>query len=135
MNTFLGACQDLTAADVDPATVAAAKIVYLEGYLWDPPHAKEAFVKAAEIAHQGDGRVALSLSDAFCVGRYRAEFLDLIRSGKVDILFANETELARRAASTAASSSRRTAARACRPRRSTSSSTRRGRATSSPPAS
>ncbi|VVB42119.1 Adenosine kinase [Beijerinckiaceae bacterium RH AL1] len=94
MNTFLGACQDLTADDVDPATVAAAKIVYLEGYLWDPPHAKEAFVKAAEIAHQGDGRVALSLSDAFCVGRYRAEFLDLIRLGKVDILFANETELA-----------------------------------------
>ena len=94
MNTFLGACQDLSEADVDPATVAASKYVYLEGYLWDPPHAKQAFVKAAEIAHAGEGRVALSLSDAFCVGRYRAEFLDLVRSGKVDILFANESELA-----------------------------------------
>ena len=94
MNTFLGACQDLTEADVDPALVAASQVIYLEGYLWDPPHAKAAFVKAAEIAHAEGGRVALSLSDAFCVGRYRAEFLDLIRSRKVDILFANETELA-----------------------------------------
>ena len=94
MNTFLGACQDLTEADVDPAAVQASRVVYLEGYLWDPPHAKAAFVKAAEIAHAAGGRVALSLSDAFCVGRYRAEFLDLVRSRKVDILFANETELA-----------------------------------------
>ena len=94
MNTFLGACQDLTDADVDPETVEASQVVYLEGYLWDPPAAKAAFVKAAEIARAAGNRVALSLSDAFCVGRYRAEFLDLIRSGKVDILFANEAELA-----------------------------------------
>lgn len=93
MNTFLGACQDLTVADVDPATVEASKIVYLEGYLWDPPEAKAAFVKAAQIARGAGNHVALSLSDAFCVGRYRAEFLDLMRSGKVDILFSNEAEL------------------------------------------
>ena len=93
MNTFLGACQDLTVADVDQATVEASRIVYLEGYLWDPPEAKAAFVKAAQIARAAGNHVALSLSDAFCVGRYRTEFLDLIRSGKVDILFANEGEL------------------------------------------
>jgi sugar/nucleoside kinase (ribokinase family) len=67
--------------------------VYLEGYLWDPPHAKEAFLKAAKIAHAAGRRVALTLSDAFCVDRYRAEFLDLIRDGTVDLLFANEREL------------------------------------------
>ena len=61
--------------------------------MWDPPHAKEAFVKAAEIAHKAGRRVALTLSDAFCVDRYRAEFLDLIRKGTVDIIFANEHEL------------------------------------------
>ena len=94
MNTFLGACQDLTADDVDPATVEASRIIYLEGYLWDPPAAKEAFVKAATLAHAGRRQVALSLSDAFCVGRYREEFLRLIRDGHVDLLFANEAELA-----------------------------------------
>ena len=94
MNTFLGACQDLSAADVDPATVQASKITYLEGYLWDPPAAKEAFVKAATIAHAAGRQVALSLSDAFCVGRYREEFLRLIRDGHIDLLFANEVELA-----------------------------------------
>lgn len=94
MNTYLGACQDLAEADVDPETVAASHIVYLEGYLWDPPAAKAAFVKASKIAHASGGRVALSLSDAFCVGRYRAEFLQLIQDGLVDILFANEVELA-----------------------------------------
>ena len=73
--------------------VAAAQIIYLEGYLWDPPHAKEAFLKAAKIAHGAERDVALTLSDAFCVGRYRAEFLDLIRTGTVDIVFANESEL------------------------------------------
>jgi sugar/nucleoside kinase (ribokinase family) len=93
MNTFLGACQDLSEADVDPETVKASKITYLEGYLWDPPAAKAAFVKAATIAHAADRKVALSLSDAFCVGRYRPEFLGLIRDGMVDILFANESEL------------------------------------------
>ena len=93
MNTFLGACQGLTAADVDPETVRAAKIVYLEGYLWDPPGAKEAFVKAADIAHAAGRKVALTLSDSFCVDRYRAEFLHLIQNGTIDILFANQHEL------------------------------------------
>ncbi len=93
MNTFLGAAQDLHPNDIDEATIAASAIVYLEGYLWDPPHAKEAFVKAAGIAHKAGRRVALTLSDAFCVDRYRAEFLNLIRKGTVDIVFANEREL------------------------------------------
>jgi adenosine kinase len=93
MNTFLGAAQDLHPNDIDEAAIAAAAVVYLEGYLWDPPHAKEAFVKAAAIAHKAGRRVALTLSDAFCVDRYRAEFLALIRKGTVDIVFANEHEL------------------------------------------
>jgi sugar/nucleoside kinase (ribokinase family) len=94
MNTFLGAAQDLHPADIDPEAIAAARITYLEGYLWDPPHAKEAFLKAAKIAHGAERVVALTLSDAFCVDRYRAEFLDLIRNGTVDLVFANERELA-----------------------------------------
>ena len=93
MNTFLGAAQDLTPGDIDDAQVASAAVTYLEGYLWDPPKAKEAFVKAAQIAHKNSRRVALTLSDAFCVDRYRTEFLDLIRKGTVDIIFANEREL------------------------------------------
>jgi adenosine kinase len=93
MNTYLGAAQDLKPSDIDEATVAAAAVVYLEGYLWDPPQAKEAFVKAAEIAHKHGRKVALTLSDSFCVDRYRGEFLDLIRKGTVDIVFANEHEL------------------------------------------
>jgi adenosine kinase len=93
MNTYLGAAQDLHPRDIDGEDIAAAEIVYLEGYLWHPPHAKEAFLKAAKIAHAAGRRVALTLSDAFCVDRYRAEFLDLIRDGTVDLLFANEREL------------------------------------------
>jgi adenosine kinase len=73
--------------------VAGAAITYLEGYLWDPAHAKEAFVKAASIAHGAKRMVALTLSDAFCVDRWRDEFLHLLRSGTVDLLFANEAEL------------------------------------------
>ena len=94
MNTFLGACQNLGVDDVDPATVQASRVTYLEGYLWDPPAAKAAFVKAASLAHAAGRQVALSLSDAFCVNRYRPEFLQLLRDGTVDILFANEAELA-----------------------------------------
>jgi sugar/nucleoside kinase (ribokinase family) len=93
MNTYLGAAQDLHPKDIDADTVAVAQILYLEGYLWDPPHAKEAFLKAAKIAHDAGRDVALTLSDAFCVDRYRAEFLDLIRTGTVDLVFANEREL------------------------------------------
>lgn len=93
MNTFLGACQNLTPADVDKELVEASAITYLEGYLWDPPHAKEAFVKAAAIAHAAGRRVALTLSDPFCVDRYRDEFLGLIRNKTIDIVFANQHEL------------------------------------------
>src|SRR5664279_4907205 len=81
MNTYLGAAQELTSADIDAAQVAASAIIYLEGYLWDPTNAKEAFVKAATIAHGAGRQVALTLSDSFCVDRYRDEFLDLMRKG------------------------------------------------------
>lgn len=93
LNTFLGAAQDLHPGDIDPEAIASAAITYLEGYLWDPAHAKEAFLKAAKIAHDAGRMVALTLSDAFCVDRWRDEFLGLIRSGTVDLLFANEAEL------------------------------------------
>jgi sugar/nucleoside kinase (ribokinase family) len=93
MNTFLGAAQNLSEADVDEDVVKQSAIVYLEGYLWDPPAAKAAFVKAAKIARRAGRRVALTLSDSFCVDRYRDEFLGLIRSGSVQIVFANESEL------------------------------------------
>jgi sugar/nucleoside kinase (ribokinase family) len=93
MNTYLGAAQDLHPADIDAELVAASAVLYLEGYLWDPKNAKDAFIKAAKIAHEAERTVALSLSDAFCVDRWRAEFLQLMRSGTVDLIFANETEL------------------------------------------
>ena len=93
MNTYLGAAQELTPADIDADQVAASAVLYLEGYLWDPTSAKEAFVKAATAAHQAGRQVALTLSDAFCVDRYRGEFLDLMRSHTVDLIFANEAEL------------------------------------------
>jgi sugar/nucleoside kinase (ribokinase family) len=93
MNTYLGAAQNLVPGDIEPAEIAAARIVYLEGYLWDPKDAKDAFVKAATIAHGAGRQVALTLSDAFCVGRYRDEFIELMRKGIVDLVFANESEL------------------------------------------
>jgi len=92
MNTFLGACVVLTPDDIDPDTIQSSRITYLEGYLWDRPAAKEAFLKAAALAHEAGRQVALSLSDAFCVNRHRDSFLDLVR-GHVDILFANEAEI------------------------------------------
>ena len=93
MSTYLGACQGLTEADVDEDLVKDSAVIYLEGYLWDPPAAKAAFVKASKIARAAGREVALSLSDSFCVDRYRDEFLGLIRSGAVQIIFANESEL------------------------------------------
>jgi sugar/nucleoside kinase (ribokinase family) len=93
MNTFLGACVDLTPDDIDETLVASAGITYLEGYLFDPPLAKEAFRKAAKIARGAGRKVALSLSDSFCVHRYKDEFLELIAE-HIDILFANEAEIA-----------------------------------------
>ncbi|MDH4983408.1 adenosine kinase [Hyphomicrobium sp. D-2] len=92
MNTFLGASTELSAAEVDPALIEASKVTYLEGYLFDKPEAKEAFYKAAEIAAKAGRKTALSLSDAFCVDRHRADFRRLVKDG-IDILFANETEI------------------------------------------
>jgi sugar/nucleoside kinase (ribokinase family) len=92
MNTYLGACVELTPDDVDPAVISRSKVTYLEGYLWDPPLAKQAFLKAASIAHGAGREIALTLSDPFCVQRYRAEFQDLVKN-HVDILFANEHEI------------------------------------------
>src|SRR5262245_26304512 len=93
MNTFLGVSPRLGSGEVDAELIGSARIVYLEGYLFDQPEAKAAFRQAAEIAAKAGRQVALSLSDAFCVGRHRAEFLDLVRNS-VDILFANEAEIA-----------------------------------------
>jgi sugar/nucleoside kinase (ribokinase family) len=92
MNTYLGACVELGPEDLDPDLVAAAQVTYLEGYLFDPPRAKEAFRRAAKTAHDAGRKVALSLSDPFCVDRYRDEFRDLV-ANHIDILFANEAEI------------------------------------------
>jgi sugar/nucleoside kinase (ribokinase family) len=92
MLTHLGACVELSPADVDEAVITAAEVTYLEGYLYDPPLAKRAFLKAADTAHKAGRLVSLSLSDPFCVDRHRAAFVDLV-SDHVDILFANEAEL------------------------------------------
>ena len=92
MNTFLGASVELGPEDIAPELIAAAQVTYLEGYLFDPPRAQAAFRKAAELAHGAGRKVALSLSDPFCVDRHRPEFRDLV-AGHVDILFANEVEI------------------------------------------
>lgn len=92
MNTFLGASVELGPEDLDREAIANSKVTYMEGYLWDPPKAKQAFIEAAEVAHQAGRKVSLSLSDAFCVDRHRDSFLELI-DGHVDILFANESEI------------------------------------------
>lgn len=91
LQTYLGACVGLAPSDVDEQVVSQSEITYLEGYLWDPPEAKKAFVKAADIAHKAGRRVALSLSDPFCVDRHRDAFKDLVND-HVDIVFANEEE-------------------------------------------
>ncbi|MEX2649122.1 MAG: adenosine kinase [Alphaproteobacteria bacterium] len=92
MCTFLGASIALRPADVDEADVAAARVTYLEGYLWDAPSAREAFAKAIRAARKAGRRVAFTLSDPFCVARHRADFLRLV-ADEVDILFANEAEI------------------------------------------
>ncbi len=92
MATYLGACVELGPEDLDVAALQRTKVVYLEGYLWDPPRAKEAFLEAARIVHASGGKVALSLSDSFCVARHKPEFLSFI-DGHVDLLFANEAEI------------------------------------------
>lgn len=92
MSTFLGASTELGVADLDEAMIAESAITYMEGYLWDKEPAKEAFLKAMALAKAAGRKVALTLSDAFCVEMHRPEFLDLI-NGQVDILFANEAEI------------------------------------------
>jgi adenosine kinase len=93
MNTFLGASNYLSPDDVDEELVRSARFVYLEGYMWDRPDAKEAFRKAGRIARAAGNRVSLTLSDSFCVDRFRGEFIDLMRSGIVDTVFANTDEV------------------------------------------
>jgi sugar/nucleoside kinase (ribokinase family) len=92
MNTFLGVSPELARSEIDPDLIASARILYLEGYLFDRPEAKVAFRHAADLAEKSGCQVALTLSDAFCVDRHRAEFLELVRT-RVDILFANESEI------------------------------------------
>ena len=92
MGTYLGASVEFGPDDVDEDTVEKAAITYLEGYLFDPPNAKQAFRKAAEVAHAAGRKVALTLSDPFCVERHGAEFRELV-DGHIDILFANEAEI------------------------------------------
>jgi sugar/nucleoside kinase (ribokinase family) len=92
MSTFLGAGTDLGPEDVSVEAIERAQVVFLEGYLWDPPRAKEAFLKATKIAKGAGRKVSLTLSDAFCVERFRDEFRDLV-ANHVDILFANESEI------------------------------------------
>ncbi|WP_216922362.1 adenosine kinase [Synechococcus sp. CCAP 1479/9] len=92
MCTYLGASVGLDPADLDLEMVRQAKVLYLEGYLWDSEEAKRAFIAAAEVMRASGGEVALSLSDAFCVERHRESFLELV-DGHVDVLFANEMEI------------------------------------------
>jgi sugar/nucleoside kinase (ribokinase family) len=92
MSTFLGAGVELGPPDVEADLIGSAKVTFLEGYLWDPPGAKQAFMKAARASHACGRKVSLTLSDSFCVERYRAEFLELVEN-EIDILFANESEI------------------------------------------
>lgn len=92
MNTYLGTSVDFAPADLDASLIEAAKIVYLEGYLFDREDAKAAFKEASRLARQTGAKVALTLSDAFCVDRHRTDFRNLIREG-ADIVFANEKEI------------------------------------------
>jgi sugar/nucleoside kinase (ribokinase family) len=93
MNTYLGACVELGPEDVEADKAAGSKVTYFEGYLWDPPRAKEAIRLTADHAHRAGREVSMTLSDSFCVDRYRDEFLDLMRSGTVNIVFANDHEI------------------------------------------
>ena len=92
MNTYLGVSSLLAPSDIDPDTVAVGEVLYMEGYLYDRPEAKEAFRYAARIAHANDRQVSLTLSDSFCVDRHRDDFRALV-TDEVDLLFGNEDEL------------------------------------------
>lgn len=93
MNTYLGACVELGPEDVERDKAEGSKVTYFEGYLWDPPRAKDAIRLTAQFAHAAGREVSMTLSDSFCVDRYRSEFLDLMRSRTVDIVFANSHEI------------------------------------------
>lgn len=93
MNTYLGACTEISPEDMDDEVIRQSQVTYFEGYLWDPPRAKDALRRAAGIAHEAGNKVAFTLSDSFCVDRYRSEFRELILNGTIDILLANEAEL------------------------------------------
>jgi sugar/nucleoside kinase (ribokinase family) len=92
MNTYLGATAELTEQDIEEDIVTDSGILYMEGYLWDKENAKNAFRKAAKVAHAAGRKVSITLSDSFCVDRFREEFLELIQTKQVDIVFANESE-------------------------------------------
>jgi len=91
MNTYIGACSLLSPKDIDDQIIKNSKIIFLEGYVWEENLAKESLVKAAEIARKANNKVALTLSDPFCVKKHRSEFEELIKK-HIDILFANEFE-------------------------------------------
>src|SRR4029078_5418760 len=91
MSTYLGACRELAPDDIDPHTIGNANILYVEGYLWDGETPKAAIRKAIAAAKGAGRKVAFTLSDPFCVGRYRTEFLHLMKTD-IAILFANEEE-------------------------------------------
>jgi sugar/nucleoside kinase (ribokinase family) len=93
MRPYLGAAHELTLDDIDEAAVAAAQVTYLEGFLWDPPGAKDAFRQAIDVAHGAGRQVAFSLSDVVCIDSYRDEFIELLDNGSVDVLFGNEGEI------------------------------------------
>jgi sugar/nucleoside kinase (ribokinase family) len=92
MNTYLGACQELDAGDLDAKLVAESGILYLEGYLWDPPAPRAAMQAAIKVAREAGNKVAFTLSDVFCVEGHRSDFLGLLAS-HVDIMFGNENEV------------------------------------------
>ncbi len=92
MSTYLGANREFSASDLNEADVAAAEILYIEGYLWDAPLAKEASIRGMRAAKKAGTKIAFTMSDPFLVDRYRGEFLDMIKDGTLDIVFANEEE-------------------------------------------
>lgn len=92
MNTYLGACVELAPEDIEEDVVRGSQVTYFEGYLWDPPRAKDAIRLACDLAHSAGQKTAMSLSDTFCVDRFRPEFKELLTSKTVDIVFANEAE-------------------------------------------
>jgi sugar/nucleoside kinase (ribokinase family) len=93
MNTYLGACHQLTEKDIKEDEIGGATVTYMEGFLWDPVEAKKAFVRAANYAHRYERAASFTLSDPFCVDRYRDEFMDLVKSKTMDYVFANVNEL------------------------------------------